>query len=110
MYFYQGGKSGLYVSAIRWRYVRYVRYTRYGGDTYDTYDPLAIRRYRQSRDPAIPRSAFSPLIFTLLPDTTINAVATNVNFTIDVIIQAKLELTITVTLMIYYITFAASVK
>jgi hypothetical protein len=50
------------------------------------------------------------LIFTLLPDTTINAVATNVNFTIDVIIQAKLELTITVTLMIYYITFAASVK
>ncbi|CAF1362437.1 unnamed protein product [Adineta steineri] len=47
-------------------------------------------------------------IFILLPYTTIVAVATNISLTSDPIIQAKLQFTITIVVVIYNIYFSSS--
>jgi hypothetical protein len=49
-------------------------------------------------------------MFTLLPYLALNAVVTNINLTTDPIIQAKLQFAVTVTLVIYYISYAVSIK
>ncbi|CAF1165730.1 unnamed protein product [Rotaria sp. Silwood1] len=49
-------------------------------------------------------------IFTLIPYTTVNAIATNANSIHDPVLQANLLLVIPITLVIYYIYFAVSIK
>jgi hypothetical protein len=47
--------------------------------------------------------------FTVLVYTTVDAVSTNKNLTVDPAIQAKLQFAVTVTLIISYITFAVNI-
>jgi hypothetical protein len=49
-------------------------------------------------------------IFTLLPFTTVNAVATSKSHIVDSVIQEKLQFAKTVTLILSYITFAVSIS
>jgi len=47
-------------------------------------------------------------IFAVLPYAIANAVATNSNLTNDPTIEAKVQLALTVLVVLYYITFALS--